>query len=133
MLFRSERESGEQSPDARAKRAAAEALILESPGGASAVISAARARRWQIVMGAAADSAQVLGQAPSFHAAPDLYKEFRTMQVLGRSLAAARVKYVLGEDVAARANVDMTMKQAESGLNLADYLEKKDKGPAGAK
>ena len=130
---KAERASGEDSAEAKERRAAAEKLILEGQGAASGVMSAARARRWQIVMGAAADSAQVLGQAPSFHAAPDLYKEFRTMQVLGRALSAARVKYVLGEQVAERANVDMTMKQAESGLNLADYLEKKDKPQSGSK
>jgi len=41
-----------------------------------------------------------------------------------------RVKYVLGESVSGRADIDVTMKQAESGLNLADYLEKKEKPPA---
>jgi hypothetical protein len=37
---------------------------------------------------------------------------------------------VLGDAVAARADIDITMKQAESGLNLADYLVKKDNAPA---
>jgi hypothetical protein len=41
-----------------------------------------------------------------------------------------RVKYVLGESVSGRTDIDVTMKQAESGLNLADYLEKKEKPPA---
>jgi hypothetical protein len=80
-------------------------------------------------MGAAGDAAEVLGQAPSFRAAPELYKQFRTMQVLGRALSGVRVKYVLGESAAGRADLDITMKQAESGLNLADYLEKKDVRP----
>jgi hypothetical protein len=52
------------------------------------------------------------------------------MQVLGRALAGVRVKYVLGESVSGRTDIDVTMKQAESGLNLADYLEKKEKPPA---
>ena len=35
---------------------------------------------------------------------------------------------------ASRADLDVTLKQAESGLNLADYLEKKEPAPAaGAK
>ena len=106
-----------------------EQLVLSSKGGAARVIGAARARRWAIVMGAAGDAAEVLGQAPSFRAAPELYKQFRTMQVLGRALAAARVKLVLGEAVAGRADLDVTLKQAESGLNLADYLEKKEPRP----
>jgi len=107
-----------------------ERLILSSRGGAARIIGLARARRWAIVMGAASDAAEVLGQAPSYRAAPELYKQFRTMQVLARALSGVRVKYVLGPGVAARADVDMTMKQAESGLNLADYLEKKEPAPA---
>ena len=82
-------------------------------------------------MGAAGDAAAVLGQAPSYRAAPELYKQFRTMQVLGRALAGVRVKYVLGESVADRTDLDIVMKQAESGLNLADYLERKEPAPAG--
>jgi hypothetical protein len=129
-LERIEREQGEDSQAARDRRAEVEQLIVSSKGGAARVIGAARARRWAIVMGAAGDAAEVLGQAPSFRAAPELYKQFRTMQVLGRALAGVRVKYVLGDAVAARADIDITMKQAESGLNLADYLDKKDNAPA---
>ena len=128
-LERIEREQGEGSQAARDRRAEVEQLIISSKGGAARVIGAARARRWAIVMGAAGDAAEVLGQAPSFRAAPELYKQFRTMQVLGRALAGVRVKYVLGESVAGRADLDITMKQAESGLNLADYLEKKEARP----
>ena len=87
-----------------------------------------------MLAGAAADAAEVLGQAPSYRAAPELYKQFRTMQVLGRSLAGVRSKLVLGEGVAGRADIDLTLKQAESGLNLADYLDKKEPAPGeGAK
>jgi hypothetical protein len=129
-LDSAEKESGVDSAAAMEKRAVVERLVVESKGGAARVISQARAKRWAIVMGAAGDSAEVLGQAPSFHAAPELYKQFRTMQVLGRALAGVRVKYVLGESVSGRTDIDVTMKQAESGLNLADYLEKKEKPPA---
>ena len=81
-----------------------------------------------------AHAAEVLGQAPSYRAAPELYKQFRTMQVLGRSLAGVRTKLVLGDGVAGRADLDLTLKQSESGLNLADYLEKKEPAPGqGAK
>jgi regulator of protease activity HflC (stomatin/prohibitin superfamily) len=128
-LERIEREQGEDSQAARDRRAEVEQMIVSSKGGAARVIGAARARRWAIVMGAAGDAAEVLGQAPSFRAAPELYKQFRTMQVLGRALSGVRVKYVLGESAAGRADLDITMKQAESGLNLADYLEKKDVRP----
>jgi hypothetical protein len=125
-----EREHGEGSRQARDRRAEVERLILSSRGGAARIIGLARARRWAIVMGAASDAAEVLGQAPSYRAAPELYKQFRTMQVLGRALSKVRVKYVLGEGVAPRADLDVTMKQAESGLNLADYLDKKEQPPA---
>jgi membrane protease subunit HflK len=125
-----EREHGEGSQQARDRRAEVERLILSSRGGAARIIGVARARRWAIVMGAASDAAEVLGQAPSYRAAPELYKQFRTMQVLGRALSKVRVKYVLGEGVAPRASLDVTMKQAESGLNLADYLDKKEQPPA---
>jgi regulator of protease activity HflC (stomatin/prohibitin superfamily) len=129
-LERSERGAGQDSAEAAGAREKVERLVSGSTGAAAAVIGAARARRWAIVMGAAGDAAEVLGQAPSFRAAPELYKQFRTMQVLARALSGVRVKYVLGPGVAARADVDMTMKQAESGLNLADYLEKKEPAPA---
>ena len=133
-LERAERDSGADSQAARDRRAEAEALVLSSNGAAARIIGIARARRWAIVMGAAADSAEVLGQAPSYRAAPELYKQFRTMQVLGRALRGVRSKLVLDESAAARADLDVTLKQAESGLNLADYLEKKEPAPGeGAK
>jgi hypothetical protein len=105
-------------------------MVMTSRGIAASVVAAARAMRWNIVMGAASDAAEVLGQAPSYHAAPELYKEYRTMQVLGRALQDVRVKYVLGPGVERRADLGVTMKQPESGLNLADYMEKKD-APSG--
>jgi len=132
-LERVEAAEGEDSTAARERRAAVERMVLDGKGAAARIIAAARARRWAIVMGAAGDSAEVLGQAPSFRAAPELYTQFRTMQVLGAALSGVRVKYVLGESVAGRTDIDVTMKQAESGLNLADYLEKKDKSLQGIK
>jgi regulator of protease activity HflC (stomatin/prohibitin superfamily) len=129
---RAERSSGEGAPETVEARAKAEALVMQSRGAAAGLIAAARARRWAIVMGAAGDAAQVLGQAPSYRAAPELYKQFRTMQVLGRALASARAKYVLGPGVSGRTDLDVTMKQAESGLNLSDYLERKEPASGGA-
>lgn len=129
-LRRTERAQGADSQAARDQRARVEMLVMTSRGIAASVVAAARSTRWSIVMGAASDAAEVLGQAPSFHAAPELYKEYRTMQVLGRSLQGVRVKYVLGPGVERRADLGVTMKQPESGLNLADYMEKKD-APSG--
>jgi regulator of protease activity HflC (stomatin/prohibitin superfamily) len=132
-LERAERDSA-AGGDAPERRAEVERLIMGSRGGAARVIGIARARRWAIVMGAAADAAEVLGQAPSHRAAPELYRQFRTMQVLGRSLMGVRSKLVLGDGVSGQAELDLTIKQAESGLNLADYLDKKEPAPGqGAK
>lgn len=47
------------------------------------------------------------------------------MNVLSRALASARVKYVLAVDPS-RIDFDVQMEQPEPGLNLGDYLEKKD-------
>ena len=70
-------------------------------------------------------SAQVLGQADAFHAAPELFMQRRTMETLAYSLAGVRQKYVLGVDPS-KVRVDIQMQQPDSGLNLADYLEKKE-------
>jgi regulator of protease activity HflC (stomatin/prohibitin superfamily) len=128
---RAEREFGADDPRARDARSEAERQMIAGRGGAANVIAAARARRWEIVMGAAADAADVLGQADAYRAAPELYKQFRTMQVLGLSLRDARSKFILGPEVGPRADIDITVKQAESGLNLADYLDKKQPAAGG--
>ena len=118
-----ERELGRDAPAVLEQRALVESVLLESRAAAASVISAARAKRWKLLMDARGNAAKVLGQAPAFRAAPDLYRERAIMMVLGRELAKARNKYILGVD-AARAGFDMEMVQPESGLNLADYLDK---------
>jgi hypothetical protein len=124
-LTRIEREQGENSPAAAEQRAKVEELLISGRALAASVIGAARAERWKIVMDAAGKAAEVLGEAPSYRAAPNLYKQRRTMEVLAAALAGVRVKYVLGEGVDI-ATLDITMQQPESGLNLGDYLEKKE-------
>jgi regulator of protease activity HflC (stomatin/prohibitin superfamily) len=118
-----ERELGRDAPAVLEQRALVESILLESRAAAASVISAARAKRWKLLMDARGNAAKVLGQAPAFRAAPDLYRERAIMMVLGKELAKARNKYILGVD-AARAGFDMEMVQPESGLNLADYLDK---------
>jgi regulator of protease activity HflC (stomatin/prohibitin superfamily) len=122
-----DRELGREAPAALEQRALVESILLESRAAAASVISAARAKRWKLLMDARGNAAKVLGQAPAFRAAPDLYRERAIMMVLGRELAKARNKYILGVD-AARAGFDMEMVQPESGLNLADYLDKTKEG-----
>jgi hypothetical protein len=47
------------------------------------------------------------------------------METLSRALATVRQKYVLGVD-AEKVHVDIQIQQPDSGLNLGDYLEKKE-------
>jgi regulator of protease activity HflC (stomatin/prohibitin superfamily) len=126
VLREIERQQGRDAQPARAKRAEIEAMIVESRGQAASVISIAQARRWDMLMRARATASEVLGQAPSYRAAPALYRERAIMAVLTRALAEARVKYVLAVDPS-RVDMDVQMEQPESGLNLGDYLEKQDK------
>ncbi len=131
-LRKLEREHGESSPEAAAQQAVVEDLLLTGRAQAASTIGQARARRWQIVMDAASNAAEVLGEAPSYRTAPELYKQRRTMEVLARALSGVRVKYMLGEGVDAT-QLDITMQQPESGLNLSQYLEKKTDDKGGGK
>lgn len=129
-LAQLEREHGEASPQANAQRAVVEALLMEGEAQAAGIIGAARARRWEIVMNAAANAAEVLGEAPSYRAAPELYKQRRTMEVLAHALAGVRIKYMIGEG-AKVTDMNITMQEAESGLELSRYLEPKGDAPKG--
>ncbi len=120
-----ERELGANAPAVSEKRAAIERAIVDAGAQSASIISAARARRWDMLMRARASASDVAGQAPAYNAAPALYRERAIMNVLSRALANARIKYVLAVDPA-RIDFDLQMEQPESGLNLGDYLEKKD-------
>ena len=120
-----ERENGKDSPLAMAKRAEIEKLIVDARAQVASVIGLAHARRWDMLMRARSTASEVLGQAPSYRAAPEIYRERAIMNVLSRALASARVKYVLAVDPS-RIDFDVQMEQPEPGLNLGDYLEKKD-------
>jgi regulator of protease activity HflC (stomatin/prohibitin superfamily) len=116
--------------DARQKadalRARLEQIVLDSRAQAASVISGARALRWNTLMDAQAIAQDVLGQAPAWKVGPELYRSRRAMEALSESLAGVRVKYMLLPD-AKHVQIDIEMQQPTSGLNLADYLEKKDK------
>ena len=120
-----ERQEGKDSPAALAKRSTIEKLIVEAGAQAASVIGMAHAKRWDMLMRARSTSSEVLGQASSYRAAPELYRERAIMGVLSRALASARIKYVLAVDPS-RIEFDIQMQQPEPGLNLGDYLEKKD-------
>ncbi len=109
---------------ADALRARLEQIVLESRAQAASVISNARALRWTALMDAQSIAQDVLGQAPLWNVDPQLYRTRRTMEALSDSLAGVRVKYVLLPD-AKSVRLDIEMQEPTSGLNLADYLEKK--------
>ncbi len=124
-LRATEKASGKDSPQARSQRAAIEKMLVDARAQAASVIGAARARRWEMLMSARGTTSEVLGQAASYRAAPEIYRERAIMLVLSRALASARIKYVLAIDPS-RVDFDVQMEQPEPGLNLGDYLEKKD-------
>jgi hypothetical protein len=66
----------------------------------------------------------VVSQASAWDADPELFRTRKTMQVLGEALSRVRVKYMLLPD-AERVRLDIDMQEPTSGLNLADYLERK--------
>ena len=99
--------------------------MLDSRAQAASVISNARAMRWNALMDAQSIAQDVLGQASAWNVDPALYRARKTMDALGEALAGVRVKYVLMPD-AKSVRLDIEMQETTSGLNLADYLEKKD-------
>ncbi len=113
---------GPGSREAATQRAVLESILINQPAQAASLISRARARRWEVLMEARSNASDVLGQAPSFEAAPELYRQRRMMEVLAAQLANVRVKYLLGTD-SAGTTLDIEMQEAESGLNLGDYLK----------
>ncbi|MEY4117512.1 MAG: hypothetical protein RLZZ116_840 [Planctomycetota bacterium] len=109
---------------ADALRARLEQIVLDSRAQAASVISNARSMRWNTLMDAQSTAQDVLGQASAWKVDPELYRARRTMDALGESLAGVRVKYVLMPD-AKSVRLDIEMQETTTGLNLADYMEKK--------
>jgi hypothetical protein len=97
---------------------------------ASSVIAKARARRWEVQLDASRNASEVAGQSAAFRAAPELYRQRRTMDVLGEQLARARMKYVIGADPS-RVRMHIEMQEPGTGLNLGEYMEKKSDGGSG--
>ena len=87
--------------------------------------------RWSTLMEAQAISQQVLGQAPAWRVDPELFRTRLAMDALAQSLSGVRVKYILLPD-ARSVRLDIEMQEPTSGLNLADYLEKKEDGTDGS-
>jgi modulator of FtsH protease HflK len=134
-LQRLEQEAKAGGADARLKadalRAKLEQTVLDSRAQAASVISKARSMRWSTLMEAQAISQQVLGQAPAWKVDPELFRTRLAMDALAESLSGVRVKYILLPD-ARTVRLDIEMQEPTSGLNLADYLEKKEGGTEGS-
>ena len=118
-----ERDQGKGSAVALSKRAMIEKMIVDARAQAASVIGMAHAKRWDMLMQARATTSEVLGQAPSYRAAPEIYRERAIMAVLSRALASARIKYVIAVDPS-RIDFDIQMEQPEPGIHLGDYIKK---------
>ena len=120
-------EKGIDSPEARAKRAEIEKLLVDGRAGAASLISTARSSRWKIITDAQETASEVLGQSAAFHAAPELYRQRAIMDVLATTLNTVRMKYILGPSPD-RVNVDIQMREPDVGFNLEEVIERKDDG-----
>lgn len=118
-----EREHGIASPQANEVRRRIETILLRNPAQASSLIGRARAKRWELQLDASRNASEVAGESAAFRAAPELYRQRRTMEVLSAQLAQARMKYVIGAEPS-RLRMHIEMQEPESGLNLGDYLTK---------
>ena len=114
------REGGESAAYLEAQ-VEVEQMLLDSRAMTASVISTARARRWQLHMEARRKAEEVLGEAPAYSVDPELYRQRALMQALAETLPRVRVKYVLSPDPE-RVRLDLSMKQPDSGLNLADTI-----------
>jgi regulator of protease activity HflC (stomatin/prohibitin superfamily) len=119
------RAKGEADAETREARQRVEQLLAASRGMIATQIKQARAKRWALHLEARRTASEVLGQAAAFHVAPELFMQRRTMETLSRTLGNVRQKYVLGVD-ASKVHVDIQIQQPDAGLNLGDYLEKKE-------
>ncbi len=122
-LRAAEREHGMDSTQAREQRTRVEAILLRSPAQSSSLIANAKAERWALQLDASLTASEVAGQSAAFRAAPELYRQRRTMEVLAQQLSRARMKYVIGADPS-RVRMHIEMQEPEAGLNLGDYLTK---------
>ncbi len=115
------RREGEESAAYLQAQVEVERMLLDARAQTASAISTARARRWELHMDARRNAEQVLGEAPAYRIAPELYRERRLMQAMADALAQARLRFVIGAD-ADRTRVDLRMLQPDSGLNLADTI-----------
>lgn len=124
-LRASKGDDGDRNAEVIAEREKLERLLTANPATASTDLARAGAKRWAVHMDVRRAALQVLGQANSFRAAPQLFMQRRTMEVIAQVLSRVRTKYILGVEPE-RVHVELDMQTPDSSLNVKDYLEKKD-------
>ena len=122
-----EDEQGVDSPEAMARRAEIEKMLIEGRAQAASLISQARARRWEIITDAQETASEVLGQSASFRAAPELYRQRMIMDVLATTLNSVRMKYILGPSPE-RVDMNIKMREPDVGFNLEENIQRKGDG-----
>ncbi|MBM4112832.1 MAG: hypothetical protein FJ253_05575 [Phycisphaerae bacterium] len=126
QAFQKLRESkGDQDPAVIEARIELERRLTANPAQVSRELMQARAKGWQAHMEVRRAAEEVLGQAESYRAAPELYMQRRTMEVIGQILSNVRVKYVLGVDPS-RVEMQFNMQSPDPGLNVREYLQRPD-------
>ncbi len=118
-------QKGDADPEVMSARDRLERMLTANPAQVAKELLLARARGWQAHMDVRRAAEEVLGQADAYHAAPELYRQRRTMEVLAQVLSQVRVKYVLGVDPSA-VQMDFTMQSPDPGLNVREYLQRTD-------
>ncbi|MGA0286076.1 MAG: hypothetical protein ACO3YY_03040 [Phycisphaerales bacterium] len=115
------RNEGTESTAYLERQVEVEQMLLDSRALTAAVISTARAKRWELHMEARRNAEEVLGEAPAYAIDPELYRQRALMAALAEALPMVRVKYILGADPE-RIRLDVSLQQPDSGLNLADTI-----------
>ncbi|MEM7229948.1 MAG: SPFH domain-containing protein [Planctomycetota bacterium] len=95
-----------------------ERRIVSGGGQAALIISNAQTDRWVRVIDQRAQAERVKSELAAYRAAPELFRQMRTMSVLSRSLASLD-KYIVGVDPE-RLDINVDIKKIESLLNFSD-------------
>lgn len=114
-------EGGRNSPDAIAKRAEIERILMEGKGQAAQTIASAEGERWSRLMSQRAQAMRVAGQLAAYRASPEIYRQREIMDIYGRYLPVID-KYIIAIDPG-RVRVDIDWKKVAPNLNFAGASE----------
>ncbi|MCA9291183.1 MAG: hypothetical protein KDA25_08640 [Phycisphaerales bacterium] len=112
------------APETIEARLALEQRLVEAGGELAQGLNFAESSRWTEQMQKRAQALEVIGERDTYRAAPAIYRERRTMQVLSGALASAW-KYVIGIDPSrVQVDADLTMPESLLGLDLGSNESK---------